>query len=517
MPLDCTWPTLKHPGADDALTVLVVNDNASSRDALQRMLRALGWFVQCVPDVSEALQWLEDGDTVTHWPQVALLDADLPDMSSLRMRLQAGQRDGTPTTCLWLASGTHPVPREWAEDGAELVKPLTVDMVVEAIARLQNAPGATAPALSAPVARQRLAGLHLLLVEDNEINQDVAVDILQREGARVTVAANGQVCVDILTNTEAFFDLVLMDLQMPVMDGLQATRLVRQMPVGDDMPIIAMTANALPADREVCMDAGMNDHIGKPFDVESLVTIILRHTRPLVADAATRTDDSVKPNWSASNSNGLSDECLDASTALQRLGNATELYARLLKQLVRSLGEDGDELLSALGQNRALDAARLAHKLKGSTAVAGAMALSRYCDTLQRQLQAEQAIAPGESQVFCDLRDATLNAIQAWLDGKPLPGTRLAPPALSKIQALLAAVEQQDMASFELFEELRPSSDEGPWSETWQTLETAMEQFDVEAAADALRQLIREIEVTEGLLPDFQAKSTEGTMVKTTQ
>jgi signal transduction histidine kinase/CheY-like chemotaxis protein len=121
---------------------------------------------------------------------------------------------------------------------------------------------------------QRLLNLHILLVEDNFINQQIALELLTNEGADITVADNGQIAVDVLQHGAQTFDMVLMDLQMPVMDGFEATRVIRQS-ISTSLPIIAMTANALVTDRAACLDAGMNEHVGKPFHLDQLVAVIL--------------------------------------------------------------------------------------------------------------------------------------------------------------------------------------------------------------------------------------------------
>ena len=127
---------------------------------------------------------------------------------------------------------------------------------------------------------RRLEGLRVLLVEDNLINQMVAQELLQREGAQVSLAENGQLAVDRLLATPKAFDAVLMDLQMPVMDGLQATRHIRQQLRLTRLPIIAMTANVMDTDRDLALQAGMNDHIGKPFSIDNLVARLRKLTRP---------------------------------------------------------------------------------------------------------------------------------------------------------------------------------------------------------------------------------------------
>jgi CheY-like chemotaxis protein len=130
---------------------------------------------------------------------------------------------------------------------------------------------------SAPVKPKRLLGLRLLVVEDNKINQMVAKGLLTQEGAEVTLADNGQLGVAAVAEARALFDVVLMDVQMPVMDGYAATRAIRQDIGLTALPIIAMTANAMASDRAACLAAGMNDHIGKPFDLDLLVAMLLRY------------------------------------------------------------------------------------------------------------------------------------------------------------------------------------------------------------------------------------------------
>ena len=136
----------------------------------------------------------------------------------------------------------------------------------------------TASTTASDAKPQRLQGLRILLVEDNKINQMVADGLLSGEGAKVTLAANGQLGVDAVLNHPGAFDVVLMDVQMPVMDGYEATRTLRQHPECAQLPIIAMTANAMAEDRTACLAAGMNDHVGKPFNLNQLVQMLLRVT-----------------------------------------------------------------------------------------------------------------------------------------------------------------------------------------------------------------------------------------------
>jgi CheY-like chemotaxis protein len=166
--------------------------------------------------------------------------------------------------------------RQAQDASAVLIKPVTAsslfDTLHEAMAHLGGeATLASAPATSA----QRLAGLRLLLVEDHPLNQIVARGMLEFAGAQVSVADNGQVALDMLRAQPDGYDAVLMDVQMPVMDGFEATRAIRS-ELRLDVPVLAMTAGVMQAEQEECIRAGMNDFIAKPIDVEQMFSVILR-------------------------------------------------------------------------------------------------------------------------------------------------------------------------------------------------------------------------------------------------
>jgi CheY-like chemotaxis protein len=139
------------------------------------------------------------------------------------------------------------------------------------------------PTTTSAVPQGRLHGMHILVVDDNLINQQVARELLSKEGAVVTLAGDGQLGVNAVAEASPMFDVVLMDLQMPVMDGYAATRKIRQELGLLALPIIAMTANAMASDRQACLDAGMNEHVGKPFDFSALVALLQRLTQSVPA------------------------------------------------------------------------------------------------------------------------------------------------------------------------------------------------------------------------------------------
>ena len=193
-----------------------------------------------------------------------------------RLFSQAGLQ--RPVTMVLSRVTQHLRPARKGDTGAVidacLCKPLLARTLHDALAPWQSRTPAPAPAPAPARTTRRLEGLHVLVAEDHPINQMVARDVLQREGCTVVMAENGQKAVDALRDTSQPFDVVLMDMQMPVMDGLQATRAIRQELGMTELPIIAVTANAMDADRAACLAAGMNHHIGKPFVINELVAAL---------------------------------------------------------------------------------------------------------------------------------------------------------------------------------------------------------------------------------------------------
>jgi two-component system sensor histidine kinase/response regulator len=157
-----------------------------------------------------------------------------------------------------------------------LVKPVEPALLLETIQSLFAAPDGAREAVPAEAPTSQLAGSHVLVAEDNAINQQIVEHLLQRQGVTVEFAANGREAVDAVVADYTRFDAVIMDVQMPVMDGLEATRLIRRHVNATQLPIIAMTAHAMEQERQLCLDAGMNDHLTKPVDPKSLTRTLGR-------------------------------------------------------------------------------------------------------------------------------------------------------------------------------------------------------------------------------------------------
>ncbi|MBC7994158.1 MAG: response regulator, partial [Rhizobacter sp.] len=247
-----------------------------------------------------------------------------------------------------------------------------------------------------------LAGRRVLLVEDNDFNQLVAAELLRDVAhMEVTVAPNGQVAVDLLRGGSAF-DMVLMDVQMPVMDGLQATRLIRQEPAHAQLPIVAMTAHAMLRDREKCLDAGMNDYVTKPFDPHRLFAVMARWL-PAKAPAGRPEGDAIS-----------------FELGLKGCLGRTELYDRILRRFVEARADDAAQVQACLASNDGEQIAAIAHTMVSNAGTIGALALSDAARQLQQAVDAdERALWPELAQAFSDQHARAMAALRAHFDSQP--------------------------------------------------------------------------------------------------
>ncbi|SDM59197.1 Signal transduction histidine kinase [Janthinobacterium sp. OK676] len=371
--------TLLLPQQFHGLRVLVVDDNPSAREIFVSMLTALGFEARAVFGGVQAIGAVAQARAEGRPYGLVLMDWKMPGMNGLDtlagIRADAAGIDATPACIMVTAFHREALleaarQRDLPLDGV-LNKPISASTLLDQIAFVFG--GVTGQ--SRKTQRQSsyrdderaLRGAWLLLVEDNEVNQEVAQHILNDAGIRVDIAGNGAIALaKIEENT---YDGVLMDCQMPVMDGYQATRKLRQDPRYSNLPVIAMTANAMVGDKEKCLDAGMNDFIAKPIDVAQLFGTLARWIAPATPQAMMAV--VAQPEAELPVIAGLK-----MAEAMRRVGGNAALMRKLLDRFVETQFDAMQRIVAAIENNQLETAIREAHTLKGLAGNIGAGGLA---------------------------------------------------------------------------------------------------------------------------------------------
>jgi len=366
---------------DDLRTthMLIVDDHPAARELLCALAMSLGLDVETAPDGPSALAAVARADAADRPFRLLLLDWRMPGMDGIECLAQLVRRGGRhapPTVLMITAFNRDEAERQLQERrlqvAALLPKPVTpsalLDACARALGRLDVGSRRVEHRQELLHARQAgLAGAHILLVEDNSINQELARDLLNRAGIIVSVAGDGREALDML-EAEAF-DAVLMDCQMPVMDGYAATRALRQRAQWKDLPVIAMTANAMAGDRDKVLEAGMNDHIAKPIRVDNLFATLARWVRPVAP---------------AHNGTALADlPGIDLRAGLAAVMGNEPLYWRLLGMFSDRETDFADRFRRAREAGDTSASTRYAHDLKSVAGSLGMPALQRAATALE--------------------------------------------------------------------------------------------------------------------------------------
>ncbi|WNC67189.1 response regulator [Thalassotalea nanhaiensis] len=375
----------------ETLKVLVVDDNSSAREILSSMLLSFGFDVDSVNSGNKAIKAIvEANDTVPY--QLVIMDWKMPGMDGVSA-IQAIQSHESiskqPDFIMATSYGKEEaiIAAEKANINNVLSKPVTASSLYEAIMltlghEIKKRSQQSRSEVSDKVLKH-LKGTHLLLVEDNEINQELAVEILTTNGMSVVVANNGQEAIDILQ--KQIFDGVLMDCQMPVLDGYQATQQLRAQQQFKDLPILAMTANAMAGDKEKVIAAGMNDHISKPINIRDMFTTMAKWIVPKVNIDGIEREQVLADNNEAEQS--LIPDSLTGINIKQGMsitqGNS-KLYHKLLVKFRETNLDFEQRFTEALEVNKNdSDATLCAHTLKGVAGNIGATEVQSAAETLE--------------------------------------------------------------------------------------------------------------------------------------
>ncbi len=403
------------------INVMVVDDNESLQKLFEKYLTNLSFKVAVAPTGETALQLLEEADKNEPY-KLLFMDFMLPGIDGIETTKQIKESAKIVNKPKVVMSTSRPAEEiekqaHGVEYDAYLFKPFSksslFDSIMTAYGRdktIRSKVGAIPEADQASI--EKVRGARILLVEDNEINQQVATELLEQAGLQVEVANDGEKAVSYVV--AGAYDAVLMDLQMPKKDGFEATRDIRAQDRFKELPIIAMTANAMAGDKEKCLAAGMNDHVGKPININDLFSKLSKWIKPIVRDTsinASVTKSKVEIDVQLPALTGI-----DTNLGISRVGGNKNFYRKLLIKFRDDYAGVVNEIKTQLKEEDIKTAERTAHTLKGVAGNIGAVELQKSAGAL------ETAIREGKTDEHANLLEAVninLDKVQNSLKNLP--------------------------------------------------------------------------------------------------
>ena len=482
--------------------VLVVDDNPTAREILGSMLEQMHCSVAQAAGGAEALALARAAQQAGQPFALAFLDWRMPDMDGIALAEQLARLPSPPACVIVTAHGREEVAQDAQRVGVELllVKPVNPSLLFETAMRaLAVAQPAAAPV---PRAAQQADAPHLaplrgalvLLVDDNDLNRQIGTELLEAVGIQVEVAEDGRQALDRLAARP--YELVLMDMQMPVMDGLEATRAIRRDPRWQQLPVLAMTANAMAIDRQRCVEAGMNSHIAKPIDPNELYAQLLQWLPRRERAAAPAVVVAEPPQDALAADDALLRIAgLDAAAGLRRVLQRRSTYDGLLRRFVDGQAGAVATARAALAAGDRTQAQRLLHTLKGTAATIGAGPLAQAAQAAETVLGQPLRDATEEERLLAACEALCAPLVAALRQALAAPQEACTPatgqeldwatvrPLAERLQALL---EQDDADAIDLFQSnaavLRPAL-----GERYDGIANAIGDFDFGSAAQQLR------------------------------
>jgi two-component system, sensor histidine kinase and response regulator len=500
LPVRLTADRLKH------LRVLVADDNAASREIIQEIFATFAIQVDLAASGSEALSLLRAAGQDRPY-DLAMLDWRMPGLDGIETARRLRDDPDIPRTPMVLmvsAYSREEATQEAAAAGvsAFLVKPLDREVLLDTLSGMFSVDGPllarAQSSVSIPMVPAALRGLNVLLAEDNEINREVAVEILTDAGLVIDTAENGLIACAMVEGSPDRYAAVLMDIQMPEMDGIEATRRLRKRFAAEDLPIIAMTAHAYEKDRQNCLEAGMNDHSAKPVEPAMLIETLTRWMKPKVLGIPPTSAPMPLPDLMIDDLPSALPP-FDLTAALSRLNGKRKLLRKLIIDFGRKYHDAVPRLRDLAAAAEWGEARRLAHTIKG---VAGALEIKGVTD-IARQL--EDAIAELQLDLVPALLGDFANALDpALAAARKLEGNRdtsLVAPALlraatldySAVDPLLAELRQllqrRSLRARKVFDDLQERLGDGPERNRLQPIRSALSELDFSTAIAELEGL----------------------------
>ena len=492
------------------IRALVVDDNAQAREILTEALRVFALRADSVSCGEDAVREIAAADAQDPY-RLVLMDWHMPGMDGLEASRIIKRNDRLqyiPKIVMVTAFGREDIRTQAEQIGIDsyLLKPVNQSLLYDTLVDLFGVGGLEDHrSRKVDVAEHDATGIRVLLVEDNEMNQQVATELLESAGALVTIANHGGEAVRILTAGTQVppFDVVFMDLQMPEMDGFTATKLLRSDPRLQKFPIIAMTAHALVEERQRCLDAGMNDHVSKPIDPDNLFSTLLRWAKPRPGKAvasqprpapAEAADEVLLPEIAGVNQ----------GDGLKRVAGNRRLYRDLLGQFAAKQGDAAAQISAALESGDRQLAERIAHTVKGVAGNIGITQIQSAAQKLEKAIREQESGVTGLLDDFARLMSAQAQAIaQALRDTQPA-STEVKPTApfdpeaaATAIARLKGLLQASDGDSAEAFGHLQDAVGGVVETQKLDALGASISDFDFEAALLRLDEIAESCKQTE--------------------
>ncbi len=488
------------------IRALVVDDNAQAREILTDSLRGFALRADAVASGEEAIRLLAAADASDPY-RLVLMDWHMPGMDGLQTSAiikRDGRLTSIPRIVMVTAFGREDIRAQAEVLGLDgyVLKPVNASVLYDTLMDLfgtaSSEDGTSGHHAAAGSPEHDARGVRVLLVEDNEMNQQVATELLESAGAKVTVAGHGGIAVDLLKNgpQPPPFDVVLMDLQMPEMDGYTATKLLREDGRFNSLPILAMTAHALVEERQRCLDAGMNDHLTKPIEPDALFAALARWVKVRHAPA-----DSAPARRPADNEPEVPEiEGVDVSGGLKRVAGNRRVYRSLLEQFAAKQADAAAQITTALRDGEMAFAERLAHTLKS---VAGNIGIGRVQSVAAELERGIREQSPTVSFLLETLDSVIAPQVDAIRRALVQPGRENAPheynaeaaaAAVTRLRALIADNDGDAADALQtVVNSLAGTADEKKLDQ----LRSAIAEFDFDLAAAKLNDIAVECGLAE--------------------
>ncbi|MDK2957688.1 MAG: two-component system, sensor histidine kinase and response regulator [Desulfovibrionales bacterium] len=470
----CTIPFGLQDGQTDAyqvyppelqgMRVLIVDDNKMAGAILSKTLASFAFDVEIATNGGQALQMILENETKAPY-RLVITDWRAPGMGGLELtrKIKAVALKTTPKIILLTSYGNEEILHQAQQTGLDgvILKPfnrsLLFDTIMDIFGGEENRARRAERAKKLSGVPANVSGARVLLAEDNEINQQVAREILEGAGVAVNIAGNGREALKMLEN--GAYDVVLMDIQMPEMNGFEAAQAIRSTPALMSIPIIAMTAHALVGDKEKSLLAGMNDHVTKPIDPDLLMKTLSTWLPKQEDEAESVAPLDAKLGESAADFPHLPG--IDVEKGLARVLGNEFLYKKLLTNFAHDCGESSSRLVALALSGQYAEASSIAHSLKGVAGNVGAATLHQLLSQIEAALQRKEAPPQELINAFESERNVVVGRV-TQIFGPPVCKERDDRPILyenlqsvrPRLEELTVLLEQHDMEAISLVDSM---------------------------------------------------------------